>query len=207
MSEYGYGDWTLMLFNIAFFSLFILFLPFQKKMTRLPTSIYLAFIAALYTEMYGFPLTIYILSWLFGYQNPLTHTEGHILSGIIGENIFFSLFHPLSIMMMAIGLFLIFFGWQQIHGRSRQLVTEGIYAYMRHPQYLGILLLTLGMLVQWITFPTALMWPILATLYYRLARKEEKEMENQFGEMYRQYKAKVPMFLPFRVSLRKKSLA
>gem|GEM_PF-5867595 len=83
--------------------------------------------------MYGFPLTIYILSWLFDYQNPLTRTEGHILSGIIGENIFF--FHPLSI-MMSMGLFLVFFGWQQIHGRSGQLVTEGIYAYIRHPHIL-----------------------------------------------------------------------
>lgn len=197
MADFGYGDWALVLINIAFFGAFVLFISFRRKIAKLPASIYLAFVAALYTEMYGFPLTIYILSWLVGYQNPLTHIEGHILAGVIGEGIFFSVFHPLSDIMMVAGAFLILFGWQRIHGGQGQLATDGLYSFTRHPQYLGILILTLGMIVQWTTILTLLMWPILLILYYRLARNEEKEMEEKFGEKYREYKSKVSMLLPF----------
>ncbi|MEM2941784.1 MAG: methyltransferase domain-containing protein [Thermoproteota archaeon] len=197
MDDYGYGFWGLVILNTLFFGLFLLFLPFKNKSQRLPKSIYLAFIVALYTEMYGFPLTIYILTWFIGYKNPLTHVSGHILATIIGEYLFFTLIHPLSKIMMLVGIFLIIFGWSKIHRVNGELVTTGIYAYVRHPQYLGILILTLGMMVQWVTIPTALMWPILLILYYKLARKEEKEMEERFGERYREYKNKVPMLLPF----------
>jgi len=196
MSDFGYDNWILALINVVFFGTFILFISFRKKSAKLPASMYLAFIVALYAEMYGFPLTIYILTWLFGYQNPLTHTAGHILAGVIGEDIFFYVFHPLSNIMMVAGTLLIFFGWKKIHESKGQLVTDGIYAYIRHPQYLGFLILTLGMIVQWITVPTVFMWPILLILYYRLAREEEKEMEEKFGEKYKEYKAKVPMLLP-----------
>jgi len=195
MDDYGY--WNLVVLNIIIFGLFILFISFKKKVQRLPTSIYLAFIVALYTKMYGFPLTIYILTWFMGYQNPLTHISGHIFAPIIGEYLFFTLIHPLSNIMMLVGMLLIVFGWEKIHTARDALVTTGVYAYVRHPQYLGILMLTLGMMVQWITIPTALMWPILLILYYRLAKQEEREMEARFGERYREYKSKVPMLLPF----------
>ena len=199
MSDFGYSNWALVLVNVALFGVFILFISFKRKIARLPASIYLAFVVALYAEMYGFPLTIYILSWLFGYQNPLTHIEGHILSGLVGEGIFFNVFHPLSDIMMVAGALLVFFGWEKIHGGRSQLVTDGLYSFTRHPQYLGILILTLGMMVQWATIPTLLMWPILLILYYRLARQEEKEMEDKFGQTFKEYKAKVPMFLPLKL--------
>lgn len=199
MADFGYGDLALVLINVALFGAFILFISFRRKIARLPTGIYLAFVVALYTEMYGFPLTIYILSWLFGYQNPLTHIEGHILAGFIGENVFFSVFHPLSDIMMVAGALLIFFGWTRIHGGRGRLVTDGLYSFTRHPQYLGILVLTLGMIVQWATILTLLMWPILLIVYYRLAREEEKEMEGKFGETFKEYKTKVPMFFPLKL--------
>lgn len=199
MSDFGYNNWILVFINVAFFGGFVLFTLFRKKVAKLPASMYLAFVVALYTEMYGFPLTIYVLSWLFGYQNPLTHVEGHIFAGITGENVFFSVLHPLSSIMMATGILLAIYGWRQIHGSKGRLVMNGIYAYVRHPQYLGILILTIGMLVQWVTIPTLIMWPILAILYYRLARKEEKEIEQKFCREYAEYKAKVPMFLPLRI--------
>jgi len=194
VTDYGY--WSLTAINIIVFSLFILFIPLRKKAQRLPASIYLAFIIALYTEMYGFPLTIYILSWLIGYQNPLTHTSGHILASIMGEDLFFMFIHPLSVLLIAAGALLVIFGWTRIHGAQNELVTTGLYAYVRHPQYLGFLTITLGMLVQWTTVPTLLMWPLLVVLYYRLAKHEEKEMEAKFGEKYRDYKSKVSMLLP-----------
>lgn len=196
MDDYGYGYWSLATINIIIFGLFIFFIPFRKKIQRLPTSIYLAFIVALYTEMYGFPLTIYALSWFLGYQNPLTHTSGHILAPIIGDEVFFTVFHPLSNVMIAIGAMLVILGWNKIHTSKNELVKTGLYAYVRHPQYLGFLVITLGMLIQWATLPTILMWPILAVLYYRLAKQEEKEMELKFGEKYKEYVGQVPMLLP-----------
>jgi len=196
MEDYGYGDWNLVALNVIIFGLFILFIPFKKKIQRLPTSIYLAFIVALYTEMYGFPLTIYILSWFWGYQNPLTHTSGHILAPIIGEDLFFTFIHPFSNLLMVAGVLLVIFGWKGVHSAQNELVTTGIYAYVRHPQYLGFLTITLGMIVQWTTLPTLIMWPLLVILYYRLAKQEEKEMQKKFGEKYREYKSKVSMLLP-----------
>jgi methanethiol S-methyltransferase len=54
------------------------------------------------------------------------------------------------------------------------------------------------MLVQWPTLITALTWPLLILVYYRLARREETEVEAQFGDAYRRYKTEVPMFIPSR---------
>lgn len=193
-AEYGYGYWGDVLINILLFSIFLFFIPFRKKVARLPSSIYLGFIVALFTEMYGFPLTIYILTWYFGYRNPLTHEAGHLLYPGEGMS---SLFHILSEVMVFGGIILIILGWRYIYGARGTLVRAGIYRYVRHPQYLGILILTLGFLIQWITIPTAIMWPTLAFLYYRLAKKEEEEMEKKFGERYREYKRRVPMFIPF----------
>jgi len=196
LDDYGYGYWNLVALNVIIFGLFIVFIPFRKKLQRLPTSIYLAFIVALYAEMYGFPLTIYILSWVLGYQNPLTHTSGHILAPIIGETLFFTFIHPLSNLLIALGVLLVIFGWKRIYGAQNELVTTGVYAYVRHPQYLGFLTLTFGMIVQWATILTLIMWPLLVVLYFRLAKQEENEMESKFGEKYREYKGNVSMLLP-----------
>lgn len=194
MVEYGYGAWGLAVANVVLFSLFLLFIPFRREgLARSARGIYMVFIVALYAEMYGFPLTIYVLSWLIGYQNPMTHEAGHLLYPAEGMA---SPFHFLSILMMFTGIVLITSGWKRIHSAPDRLVTDGIYGYIRHPQYLGILVLTAGMLVQWVTIPTAIMWPILVILYFRLAKREEKEMEEKFGEEYAEYRQRVPMFLP-----------
>lgn len=194
MAEYGYGHWGLVILNIILFSLFLLFIPFRRKVAHPQKSIYLAFITALFAEMYGFPLTIYILAAYFGYNNPLTHEAGHLL---YPEQGMMSPFHTLSNLMILGGIILIIAGWRKIHNAKGKLVTEGVYRHVRHPQYLGLLLLASGLLIQWITIPTALMWPVLVYLYVRLAKREEKEMEEKFGEAYLEYKREVPMFIPF----------
>lgn len=86
--------------------------------------------------------------------------------------------------------------WNQIHKANGELVTSGIYDRVRHPQYFGLFLVTVGMLIQWPTIITAVMWPILMFMYYRLARREEKEMESRFGDKYVHYRRNVPMFIP-----------
>lgn len=191
-------NWFFVILSIGFFSIFFLFLPYRGRLARRPASVYLAFIVALYVEMYGIPLTAYILLWAFGVDK--LYTLEFLLTQLIGEETFFTVFRyfifPLSTIIIVIGILLIVFGWKGIHEAKGQIVTTGIYAHVRHPQYLGFLLLTLGMNLEWMTFFTLLLWPVIVVLYYRLARTEEKYSEDQFGEEYRKYKRSVPMFIP-----------
>jgi protein-S-isoprenylcysteine O-methyltransferase Ste14 len=191
-------NWGFVILNLILLCLFILFIPFRKKIAYLPSSIYLAFIVALYVEMYGFPLTMYILSWVFGFENP--GNLWYLIVTVIGQDLFVSLFLgiilPISNMIILIGILLVIFGWRRVFRSKDRLVTTGIYQYVRHPQYLGFLLITLGINVLWITFSTLILYPFLIILYYRLAQKEEKELEDQFGEAYIKYKHRVPMFIP-----------
>jgi protein-S-isoprenylcysteine O-methyltransferase Ste14 len=195
---HGSIDWGFVVLNIVLFSIFILFIRFRRRVTRLPSSIYLAFIVALFTEMYGFPLTMYILTWLFGSTFP--GCLWYPLAVLTGENLFTSIFLglilPISNIIILLGILLIIFGWRKIYRAKGQLVTTGIYGHVRHPQYLGFLLFTLGMNILWITFSALLLWFILAILYYRLAKKEDKELEERFGEEYLNYKRDVPMLMP-----------
>jgi len=167
-------------------------------MTRLPATVYLAFIFALFAEMYGFPLTMYIITWLFGYTFP--GCLWYPLAVLAGEDLFVSIFLgfilPISNIIILTGILFIISGWTKIYRAKGQLVTTGIYGHVRHPQYLGFLLLTLGMNILWITISTLLLWAILAILYYRLAKEEDKKMEEKFGEEYKKYKHMVPMFIP-----------
>jgi len=171
---------------------------YRKKMTRLPNSVYVAFIVALFAEMYGFPLTMYLFMGVFGLGK--VYSLEFLLTGAMGQNLFYNVFHyyifPASKVIMGAGLILVIYGWKQIYQAKDKLVTTGLYTRIRHPQYVGFLLITLGLNVQWLTIITIVLWPLLALLYYRLAKTEDKEMEAKFGDEFRKYKQKVPMFIP-----------
>lgn len=200
--SYGYGFWSLVVVNVLLFLFFILsFLaPVQKREWR-SMGVTSAFIIALFTEMYGFPLTIYILTALLGSKypslNPFSHESGHLWVTLFGGGPAMLMFiHLISNGLMIAGFFIMGTGWKQVHAAKGDLVTTGLYSRVRHPQYSGLFLVTIGLLVQWPTIITALMWPVLVFAYYSLAKKEEAEMERVFGGAYRKYREDIPMFIP-----------
>jgi protein-S-isoprenylcysteine O-methyltransferase Ste14 len=163
-----------------------------------------AFLIAMFTEMYGFPLTIYLLSgWLQSrYPNVdwFSHDAGHLLEMMFGwkANPHWGPFHVLSLILIGGGFVLLSAAWRVLYDAQRQhrLATSGPYAYVRHPQYLGFILIMLGFLVQWPTLLTLLMFPVLVVMYVRLARHEEGDVRADFGGAYDRYAAKTPAWIP-----------
>ncbi len=200
-----YGQWELMVMWAVLFGLFLLFIPFYKKSQKRPASVYLAFVVALAFEMFGIPLSLYVVTWGLGVTLPEGILWEHTLKQYIG---YWGMY--IGFALNFVGVIFIIFGWKEIHkhywskeeGEGR-LVTEGIYAYIRHPQYAGFLLIAFGLLIHWATIPLLIMFPILAVMYYRLAKKEEKEMEKEFGTEYAQYKKRTRMFLPNIAKMRR----
>lgn len=199
---YGYGFWSLVVVNAAIFVLLTLsFLTPVRRREWRSFGVFTAFVVALFTEMYGIPLTIYVLTAILGSRypalNPFSHASGHLWITWLGGGTWMSgVIHLVSNALMGGGLLLMWAGWRKIHQAQGGLVTDGVYAWVRHPQYAGLFLITVGMLVQWPTIITVATWPLLIAVYYRLARREEREAEARFGEAYRAYRARAPMFVP-----------
>ena len=201
----AYGLWFLVVINSAVFILFAF--SFFKPRTRRDWrsfGAFSAFLVALFTEMYGFPLTIYVLSGWLQSRYPgidwLSHDAGHLLEMLFGwkANPHLGPFHLLSFALIGAGFIVIAAAWRVLYEAQRGHVLEatGPYAYVRHPQYAGFILIMLGFLVQWPTLLTLAMFPVLVWMYLRLARAEEREALAAFGDAYRAYMARVPAFLP-----------
>ena len=201
----AYGLWSLVLINSAIF-IFFAFTFFKPKTTRDWRSFgaFSAFLVALFAEMYGFPLTIYLLSGWLQSRYPqidwFSHDAGHLLEELLGwrANPHFGPFHLLSFAFIGGGFALISVGWKALYEAQREhrLVTTGLYAYVRHPQYVGFILVMFGFLLQWPTLLTLAMFPVLAVMYVRLARSEERDALATFGAQYERYMKQVPGFIP-----------
>ena len=203
--NYAYGMWTVVIFNVILFLFFVLsFIKPKSNIEWRSMGAFAAFIAALFTEMYGFPLTIYFLSsWMgksYPVLNPFSHSHGHlwlVLLGLADSQTAMMVLHIVTNVMIFYGLYIMQNGWVLIHAaRGKHLVTEGVYAHVRHPQYGGLFLITSGFLIQWPSILTLIMWPILMWTYYRLAMREEQDVQRQFGQAYLDYKNEVPAFIP-----------
>jgi protein-S-isoprenylcysteine O-methyltransferase Ste14 len=211
--SYAYGFWSLVLVNTGLFVFFIIsFMTPVKQREWRSMSVTIAFFVALFSEMYGFPLTIYILTGILGSAypvlNPFTHASGHLWVVFLGGGATtLAVVHLVSNLLVIIGFGIMWRGWRRIHRAKGELVTDGLYAYVRHPQYSGLCLVMVGMLIQWPTIITALMFPVLAYVYYRLSKREEREAFKIFGIEYRHYMEKTAMFIPKQKRIFTKRLA
>ena len=201
----AYGLWSLVIINSLVFIIFAFsFAKPQSRRDWRSFGAFSAFLVALFTEMYGFPLTIYLLSgWLssrFPGVDFMSHDAGHLLEVMFGwkSNPHLGPFHLLSAIFIGGGFWLLSSAWRVLYEaqRAHRLATTGAYARIRHPQYIGFVLIMTGFLLQWPTLVTLAMYPVLVVMYALLGKREEKEMLAQFGDEYRRYMQAVPAFIP-----------
>ena len=201
----AYGLWFLVLLNS------VIFIGFAFSFTK-PKSVrdwrslgtFSAFVVALFVEMYGFPLTIYLISGWLQTRYPETdifgHDAGHLWHTLFGWEInpHYDPFHLLSYVFIGAGFILLSSSWRVLHRaqKTRQLATSGPYRRVRHPQYAAFILIMFGFLLQWPTILTIVMFPVLVYVYIRLARSEENWAIKEFGDEYQDYLQRTPAFLP-----------
>lgn len=201
----AYGLWGLVILNSVIFVAFTFsfFRPETKTDWR-TFGAFSGFIIALFVEMYGFPLTLYLMSGWLAARYPgvdfLTHDSGHLLHTLlrVGGNPHFDVFHLLSNVFIMGGFLILSYAWHTLWQaqRRRRLAQTGLYAWVRHPQYVGFILVMFGLLLQWPTLLTLAMFPVLTVMYVRLAIAEEHRVEAEYGDAYRQWAAVTPRFFP-----------
>ncbi|HUF81970.1 MAG TPA: isoprenylcysteine carboxylmethyltransferase family protein [Burkholderiales bacterium] len=202
--ETWYGNWEDMLLVSAVFLTFVLALAWPSGRAQWRNAgLYSAFLISLFIEMFGLPLTIFLLAPLLDVPvSAFGLGESHLLAlaldfaGVmpLGWGVYFVM--TVSLTLIAIGMALLALGWAQVFGSRHELKTTGIYRIVRHPQYLGLILVLVAFNIQWPTLLTLLMAPVLIVAYVRQARREDADLEARFGEAFARYAARVPAFLP-----------
>jgi len=212
---YDYGLWPLVVINSAFFIFFAFSFIKPKTSTDWRSlGVFSGFVLALFVEMYGFPLTVYLLSgWLassFPEVSLFSHENGHLLSLVFAEegNPHWSPLHIFSNLLIGLGFVLLAIAWRSLYDAQKEgrVAKAGPYRYCRHPQYLAFIIVMLGFLFQWPTLPTVLMFPVLVFVYTKLAKREESDSIAYFGDEYLQYKRHTNAWLPPLLSSRRERI-
>ncbi len=216
LGSYAYGLWAVVIYYTVFFLFFaVSFLRPKKRYEWRSMGALTGFFVALFTEMFGFPLTIFFLTAIFGdaypAADPFSHANGHlilVITGLSGSHNALKTLHLISNTTILLGSLILFLGWLQIHRSDENtLVRRKLYSIVRHPQYVGLFLVTTGFLVQWPSLLVFLMWPVMTMAYIRLARKEDEHLAEKFGQLFTEYRQKVPAFFPRLVPSRALSAA
>ena len=202
--EAWYGDWKNVLVVSAVFLVFVLGLVWPRGRAEWRNAgVCSAFLISLFVEMFGIPLTIFVVAPLldvpildFGLSE--SHLWAYLLdrTGVLPIEWGVYLVMTVSMAMIALGLALVAVGWVQVFGARYELRTSGIYRFVRHPQYLGLILVIVALNIQWPTILTLAMAPVLIFMYVRQARREDRELETRFGRGFAAYAEHVPAFIP-----------
>lgn len=203
MNQYGF--WSIVLINSLIFIIFAFsFIRPKNAIDWRVFGTFSAFVLALFTEMYGFPLTLYLLSGWLGTRYPqfsmLTHDSGHLwfsLLGLKGDPHQYPV-HIISDWLILGGLVFLAITWGFLYRAQRQnkVAISGPYRFIRHPQYVAFITIMFGFLLQWPTVLTFIMFPILVIMYVKLAKREEADSIEKFGEAYLEYAGKTGRFFP-----------
>jgi protein-S-isoprenylcysteine O-methyltransferase Ste14 len=136
---------------------------------------------------------------------------GYIIASLMG----FVIFPFNSLLFQVIGFILVIIGfaeamvarktldsnWTESYEyqikKNHELVTKGIYKYVRHPIYGGILMLPTGALIVSGSYTFIIGFLISLTASQIFARREEKILIKHFGKKYLEYKKTTKKFIPF----------
>lgn len=204
--EFAYGHWGTAIFNsIIWLALALQLLwPLRKSLEWLGFVLFSAFIIEGYLELYVAPYSLNLIANHWGHYQAvdlLGHRSGDLWRVIFHLNDRdedMDVFHLLGGVGLFGGMALMAYAWWVARqAREREYFADtGPYAVIRHPQYMALIIVMVGGLIQAPTFPTLTLFPVITGLYLYMARQEDRELASQFGYSYRKYMYKTPAFIP-----------